>query len=206
MDTRKRSNERPLTPKQQKFCEIFVETGNATKAYRQAYNATTMSSGALRVNAFRLKDNPRIASRCEELLKQKAAITLSLADRLEISIERTLRELARIAFANVADYLSIDADGSVSIDPAKISSNNAAGMKELVAEEYTVGSGSNQRLVRRTKIKMFDKRAALVALLHYLVDAEDSAEKEQGSEDLRPRDPSPDHIAEVIELFSKRPK
>jgi len=26
-----------LTPKQEKFCQVYIETGNATEAYRQAY-------------------------------------------------------------------------------------------------------------------------------------------------------------------------
>ena len=33
-----------LTPKQEKFCQVFIETGNASEAYRQAY-AVSFSEG-----------------------------------------------------------------------------------------------------------------------------------------------------------------
>ena len=29
-----------LTPKQEKFCQKYIEMGNASEAYRQAYNAS----------------------------------------------------------------------------------------------------------------------------------------------------------------------
>ena len=31
-----------LTPKQEKFAQVYVECGNASEAYRQAYNAENM--------------------------------------------------------------------------------------------------------------------------------------------------------------------
>ena len=31
-----------MTPKQEKFCQLYVELGNASEAYRQAYDASKM--------------------------------------------------------------------------------------------------------------------------------------------------------------------
>ena len=33
---------RPLTEKQEAFCRAFVETGNASEAYRRSYDAKNM--------------------------------------------------------------------------------------------------------------------------------------------------------------------
>jgi phage terminase small subunit len=58
-----------LTIKQEKFCMVYVETGNASEAYRQAYNAENMSNEAIWVEGSRLMDNPIVSLRIEELKK-----------------------------------------------------------------------------------------------------------------------------------------
>lgn len=56
-----------LTVKQEKFCTGYIETGNASEAYRRAYNAGKMSSNAIHVAACRLLALPKIALRIEKL-------------------------------------------------------------------------------------------------------------------------------------------
>lgn len=56
-----------LTPKQEAFCQAFIETGNASEAYRNAYNAEKMKAGTIHVTAFRLLESPKIALRVDEL-------------------------------------------------------------------------------------------------------------------------------------------
>ena len=56
-----------LTIKQEKFCMVYVETGNASEAYRQAYNAENMSNEAIGVEACRLLDHPSVALKVKEL-------------------------------------------------------------------------------------------------------------------------------------------
>ena len=56
-----------LTPKQEKFCHVYVETGNASEAYRQAYDAEKSSDAVIHVDACKLKKNPKVALRVEEL-------------------------------------------------------------------------------------------------------------------------------------------
>jgi phage terminase small subunit len=58
-----------LTIKQERFCMVYVETGNASEAYRQAYNAENMSNEAIWVEGSRLMDNPIVSLRIEELKK-----------------------------------------------------------------------------------------------------------------------------------------
>lgn len=63
----KSTSRRGLTPKQEKFCQLYIELGNASEAYRQAYNAKNMTTGAINTNAKKLLKDTPIALRIEEL-------------------------------------------------------------------------------------------------------------------------------------------
>jgi phage terminase small subunit len=56
-----------LTIKQEKFSQAYVKTGNASEAYRQAYDAEHMTPPAINQEAHHLARNPNIALRVEEL-------------------------------------------------------------------------------------------------------------------------------------------
>jgi phage terminase small subunit len=74
-----------LTPKQEAFCLAYLETGNASEAYRQSYSAGKMKPSVINVKASQLLANGKIAVRLAELRKpatEKAQMTLEghLAD------------------------------------------------------------------------------------------------------------------------------
>lgn len=52
-----------ITPKQEAFCLAFVETGNASEAYRRAYDAENMKPESINRKAKELIDNGKIAAR-----------------------------------------------------------------------------------------------------------------------------------------------
>ena len=58
---------RPLTPKQCQFCHCYVECGNASEAYRRAYNTAEMKPESVHRKAFELLENPKVSARIEEL-------------------------------------------------------------------------------------------------------------------------------------------
>lgn len=66
----KSTSGRGLTPKQEKFCQLYIELGNASEAYRQAYNAKNMTTGAINTNAKKLLKDTPIALRIEELQQE----------------------------------------------------------------------------------------------------------------------------------------
>lgn len=76
-----------LTEKQEAFCRAYIETGNASEAYRAAYDAENMASPTVNRSAKALMDNSKIAARLEELrapIIQKHNITVdSLIAELE---------------------------------------------------------------------------------------------------------------------------
>lgn len=61
-----------LTPKQEAFALAYIETGNASEAYRRAYKAEKMTAGAIHVAASKLLDNPKVTLRVDELKAQHA--------------------------------------------------------------------------------------------------------------------------------------
>lgn len=76
-----------LTPKQEAFCQAYIETGNASEAYRTAYAADKMKPETINRNAKALLDNSKIATRVAELqgeIKQRHNVTVdSLIAELE---------------------------------------------------------------------------------------------------------------------------
>lgn len=58
-----------LTPKQEAFCLAFIETGNASEAYRRSYDADDMKPATVNRAAKELTDNPKIAARIDGLRK-----------------------------------------------------------------------------------------------------------------------------------------
>ena len=76
-----------LTPKQENFCLAYLETGNASEAYRRAYDAGGMAAATVNKRASELLDNGEVAGRIEELrepiLKRHAITVDDLLAELE---------------------------------------------------------------------------------------------------------------------------
>ncbi len=76
-----------LTIKQEAFCQAYIETGNASEAYRLAYAADKMKPESINRKAKELLDNGKISARVAELrgeIKQRHNVTVdSLLTELE---------------------------------------------------------------------------------------------------------------------------
>lgn len=75
-----------LTPKQEAFCFAYIETGNASEAYRQAYETEDMKSETVHRKAKELMDNGKITARIEELKAEHA-------ERHKLTVDDLLAEL-----------------------------------------------------------------------------------------------------------------
>jgi phage terminase small subunit len=64
--------EMKLTLKQEAFAKAYIETGNASEAYRRAYDAARMKPEALHVNASKLLADTKVALRVDDLRKAHA--------------------------------------------------------------------------------------------------------------------------------------
>lgn len=85
----------PLTQKQEAFALAYVETGNASEAYRRAYDAGKMKPETVTKRASELLANGEVTGRVQQL--QAATV-----ERHEITVDDLIRELeeARTAASN----------------------------------------------------------------------------------------------------------
>src|SRR5688572_28066046 len=150
-----------LTPKQEKFCQTYIETGNASEAYRKAYSAANMKDKQVWEESCKLLKTPKVSQRVE-LLRE------GIQKRHEITVDRVIRELALIGFSNMLDYVQPQDDGTAYVDLSKLTRDQAAAISEVTVESYTEGGGEEAKPVKRVKFKLSDKRAALVDLGKHL--------------------------------------
>jgi phage terminase small subunit len=94
-----------LTLKQERFCQAYIKTGNASEAYREAYSCGKMKPESVHRLAKANLDNIKIASRIDQLrdlLQGKFEISIKtltsdlIADREEARKDRAHR--AVVAF------------------------------------------------------------------------------------------------------------
>lgn len=81
-----RKAKRRFTDKMELFCLAYVETGNASEAYRRSYNTTNMAEKTAQREGYNTLQKPQVQARIEELRNQ-------VMDRHEITVDTLLLEL-----------------------------------------------------------------------------------------------------------------
>ncbi len=152
-----------LTNKQQTFVMEYLIDLNATKAAERAgYSKKTAT-----VQGARLLTNVKVAAEISALQSRRF-------QKLSITVERVLDELALLGFANMLDYITVGANGEAKVDLSKLTRDQAAAIGEISVEEFTERTGEYEdgkptfENVKRTRFKLTDKRAALVDLGKHL--------------------------------------
>lgn len=84
-----------LTPKQEKFCQLYIETGNASEAYRVSYDAENMKPATINRKAKELLDNGKISARVAELQATHRKRHEVTVDTITKELEEA-RELAKL--------------------------------------------------------------------------------------------------------------
>lgn len=96
-----------VTDKQRAFVDEYLIDLNATRAYKAVYKSCKKDEAAA-VNASKLLRNAKVA----EYLSQRQR---ELQQRTEITQDKVVRELAAIAFADIADYVRVQDHGGLSM-------------------------------------------------------------------------------------------
>lgn len=86
-----------MTPKQEAFARAYVETGNASEAYRAAYSAERMKPEAIFVEASRLLDNPKVALKVASLKERHEKRHNITVDKLTEMTLQAYKEAQRVA-------------------------------------------------------------------------------------------------------------
>jgi len=150
-----------LTAKQAMFVKEYLVDLNATRAAI----AAGYSEKSAEVTGSRMLTNAKVRAEIDKQIGDRKR-------RLSISADAVLQELARIAFANMMDYMTIQ-DGDAYVDLSKVTREQAAAIQEITSETYIdgyEGKGEEKKpiVVKRTKFKLGDKRASLELLGKHL--------------------------------------
>ena len=143
-----------LTAKQIRFVDEYLVDLNATQAaIRAGYKANT----AHVIGAENLR-KPKIA---EEIARRQKDIQR----RTEVSQDRVIRELARIAFANIADYLHVETQTRTKDDGTEVIYQTVMfnETQELSADQRAALAVVKQS-VNGFELKLHDKIKALELL------------------------------------------
>lgn len=125
-----------LTDKQEAFCRKKVETGNASEAYRLAYDADAMKPETINRKAAELMNNGKITARIAELqAEHRQAHDLTVNDLLnELEEARKMAEAKEQAGAMIqATMGKVKLLGFDKAEPLKIEVNQPKynSLKEL---------------------------------------------------------------------------
>lgn len=148
-----------LTPKQEKFAQEVASGKSQADAYRAAFNCVKSKPETVQANASRLMANSTVAARVSELRGM-------IADRLAISNERILREIARLA---LFDPRSLFNDDGTPKPINELDDDTAAAIAGLEVLEEFEGTGKDRVFIGYTKkYKIADKNSALEKLAKHL--------------------------------------
>lgn len=89
-----------LSVKQEKFCNYYIECGNASEAYRRAYSCSNMKDESINVKAVELLNNGKITVRVKELQEE-------LKRKSDITKEEVLNMLKNFMYADIRNFLTI---------------------------------------------------------------------------------------------------
>jgi len=153
-------------PRHERFAQELAKGKKAEEAYR------TAGFKPDRRNALKLHSSPEIIRRVGEILDKRETVDAKATEiaiqKLAITKERVLEELAKIGFANMLDYVTIGPDGDPFVDLSRLSHEQAAAVAEITVEDFKGGRGEGARDVRRVKFKLHDKKSALVDIGKHL--------------------------------------
>ena len=146
-----------LTPKQKRFVDEYLIDLNATQAAIRAGYSKKTANVIGPQNLVKLG----IAEAIQKAMDARSK-------RTEITADRVLEELAKLGFANMLDYMTVNSDGLAFVDLSKLTREQAAAIQELNIDQYWEGDGEDVREVKKVKFKLADKKGNLELIGRHL--------------------------------------
>lgn len=106
-----------LTPKQEKFCQLYIELGNASEAYRQSYDADSMNENTVNTKASELLKNGKITVRLKQLNEDHAKRHNITVDTLLLELEEARKMALNL---KIQEKPQVSAAVSATMGKAKI--------------------------------------------------------------------------------------
>ena len=146
-----------LSNRERMFVREYLLYMNASQAgIRAGYSPNSIGR-----NICRVLRRPRV----------RAALEAAMAERerdLQIDAREVLREIARLGFANMLDYVSVKEDGSAEVDLTGVTRDRAAAIAEITVSEGAETTGRVARGGRRVRLKLANKARSLHMLGRHL--------------------------------------
>lgn len=152
-----RRRERAEQHRRSLFISYYLKKPNATQA---ALLAGYSPANAANHGSSLLKD-PYVKEKVESAIER-------MQERTEVTLEKVIRELAKLGMSNMSDYVRVNAYGEPEIDLSEADPDQWAAIQEVTTETYMEGAGDDARPVKRVKIKLYDKGSALDKLARLL--------------------------------------
>lgn len=148
-----------LTIKQEKFAQGLFAGLSQREAYKQAYNCEKWTDKSIDEKACALAKDVKVMSRLEEL-------TNELKERNMVTVERVLKEYARLGFFDPRKLFNDDGRPK---DITELDDDTAAALAGLDMQEVYEGTGDDRQFVGYVKkYKLADKKGALDSMGKYL--------------------------------------
>lgn len=147
-----------LNAKQARFVEEYPVDLNATKAAERAgYSKKTAYS-----QGQRLLKHVEVAAAIAEAFEKRSK-------RLDVTQDRVVRELARIAFADIRDLFTWDEERACYVPSENLTDDQAAAISSIEAEttRYTNENDETETKIK-LKLRTYDKKGALDSLARHL--------------------------------------
>lgn len=131
-----------------------------TRAALAAGYSKTMA----RTKAYQWVSNSKVKPHLYEAIQKSLNMRL---EKLDVTPNRVLEEISKMAFSNMLDYMEVGDDGYAYTDFSKLTRDQAAAIQELNVETY-VEPGENGKTVKKIRFKLADKKGNLELLGKHL--------------------------------------
>ena len=142
-------------PKWERVVQLVARGESQTEAYFRVYKSNNRETA--KTQASVTLSNPIVRDRLNELIAQ-------FAKRYEITTDKIQRELVRVAFSNLTDYVRIEEDGNARVDLTDLDRTKGAAVSEVTATKRVTRRGDEREEVNETKIKIASPAEKIRAL------------------------------------------
>lgn len=141
-----------LTDKQEQFCRLFSETFNGAQAYQSTYGCSIKAAES---GAARLLRNAKVQAYLSTMRAQ-------IQNRSIATLERTMEEISRVAFANITHVLSFGDKGVSFEESTDLPEEVTAAIESVTMHETSTATGEGAEVIsRKQSLKMHNKMTAL---------------------------------------------
>ena len=148
-----------LTQKEEKFVEVWMLTGNKSRAYREAYDCEKSKESTVNENACRLSKDSKIASRFNELQQD-------VANLCGITKATQVNEFRAVGYSDLTNVLQVGSKNGLYIISSKdfdsLTDDQKKAIKKVKTKSRMVAIGDGEfESIQEFEIELHDKLKAL---------------------------------------------